>query len=628
MKSVNFYIDGNHTVKSETTSDFFVKKHGLTIHIFGEIIGAIIDNDVYNSEEIKKLFKFKFEDINFIKKIIRNSIGSFYVIISQLDNIQIICSYSSPGLFYKTKNKIIYFSNTEKYFFRQCGDIKEINEEVLLNTVVSHQILLRPPFATIFNDISRLPGATSLTIDKKLNINLDFQLLQEIPQNNYKEPPIKECVKRFEFLIENTLKLIVQFYNGKNLELFFSGGIDSSVLMLALKKTGMQFTCRHVAYNGSNSQNTIIAKKIADKLNIKIKISDESTRPKFKELIAHSISGFGTINVPQQFNIETSSKSFGYKDNLNIISGQNADTVYHVDTFAPNSATFFPLKILRTIESLPKRIMYSNIFLHNSKNKFFLKFWPFKLNNEKLNNNFVELLTSLSVPINEHVVPLSDKLNIPDTIINRILKKFKYKNVFLPVYENLKKDHLFHLNNLNGLQKNFLIKVFRWYRTINNVAVNYHNNQLTSKLNRIIPFTDGPLTNFFFRKSLSMSEMFFVKRIIYIYFKKEIGHSYSYFCKYKFSLLLPLIFIKILKIFNFYKFKNNNPEFSNELNILRKMRFSKNRLLTKLVSNNQIQKYLDNLYDILENHDKKLTKEKMMMLCRLVNLENMIYSIK
>jgi len=175
-----------------------------------------------------------------------------------------------------------------------------------------------------------------------------------------------------------------------------------------------------------------------------------------------------------------------------------------------------------------------------------------------------------------------------------------------------------------------IARIFRWFRTVNNVSVNYHNNQLTSSVNRLLPYTDGPLANFFLKRPLTLSEMFFVKRILYSYFRKNLGRSYTSFCRYKYIDLLSIIRRKITNAFLGFSpdiDKSNSNSYKNEIEILNQMRLSEDKLILSLLSDKETKRMVSELYDLLEVGDKKLSKEQVMSLCRLVNLENMLYSL-
>jgi hypothetical protein len=633
MEIVNFSIDANLNVKSEKPFDFTINNSNYSIHILGEMIGAIIDSTAYDDEGVRNYLEENIDDISSIEKLVRNSIGSFYVIITYKKNIHVLCSYTSPGLIYTKEGHVIHFSNTEKEIFERFGKLSSLNEEILLTTVTSHQILLRPPFVTIFDNISRLPSATALIVDSNLNVELDIQLINEIPDSSYKRASIKDSVKQFTFLLENTVRLIVSYHkkNNKNLELAFSGGIDSSILMVALKKTGLDFNSRHFAYNGIDHQEVVIAERIAKKINTKLFIQEKSIDPNLKDIINLSVSGLGTNVTPYQLNIDVSSKAFGYEKTLNMISGQNADTIYHVDTFAPNSSTSTPVKILRTISKLHYRIMYSDLILNRNKSKWFLRLWPFSVKQKNLNPNLNEFLSSVSIPMDEHVVPLKEKIDKNDSEIKNIVKQNKHRNIFLALRDNfMQKQEL--LNNPNSLQKLSVIKVFRWYRTINNVPINYHNLHIGQNINRILPFTSGPLVNFFLKRNLSLFDMFFVKRIFYKYFKTEVGKNYSYFCKnrttHTFILFFKFLYTKLSMLLKRKSILETTHDYSKELSILNKIKLHDKKVLLDHVSNKEIRSYFDSLYKILEISSGNISRNEMMALCRLINLENMLYKTK
>lgn len=633
MEIVNFSIDTNLNIKSKESFTCSIKNSKHSIHILGEIIGAILDDNIYDDVGVRNYLEEYIDDLNSIEKLFRNSIGSFYVIIKNNKKIHILCSYTSPGLLYLKEENAVHFSNTEKEMFENFGKLSSLNEEILLTTVTSHQILLRPPFVTIFDNISRLPSATALIIDSGLNLELDLQLINEIPDSSYKVPSINESVRRFGFLLENTMSLIVNYHkkNNKNLELAFSGGVDSSILMVALKKTGLKFNSRHFAYNGTNHQEVIIAKRIAKKVDTELFIQETSNDPNLSDIIDLSVSGLGTNVTPYQLTIDVSSKAFGHEKTLNMISGQNADTLYHVDTFAPNSSTSTPIKILRTISKLPYRIMYSDLILNTNKRKWFLRLWPFSVKQKNLNPDLNKFLSSVSIPMDEHVVPLKEELNQNNSKIKNIVKHNKYKNIFLAVRDSfIHKQEL--LDNANSLQKLSIIKIFRWYRTVNNVPINYHNLQIGQNINRVLPFTSGPLANFFLKRSLSLSEMFFVKRIFYKYFKTEVGKRYSHFCKNR-SIDTFILFFKFLytKLLMFLKRKSTFHEvrdYSEELRILNKIRLHDKKVLLDYISNEEIRSYFDSLYTTLEKAPNNISRSEMMSICRLVNLENMLYRTK
>ncbi|MDA1196469.1 MAG: diphthine--ammonia ligase [Nanoarchaeota archaeon] len=90
------------------------------------------------------------------------------------------------------------------------------------------------------------------------------------------QPEIKKSKK---VIIETTKKLLIQTVNkripDKKLGLLFSGGLDSSLLALLLKKAKKPFTCYVAAYDDpaiQTPEDLVEAKKAAKKLNLKLKV--------------------------------------------------------------------------------------------------------------------------------------------------------------------------------------------------------------------------------------------------------------------------------------------------------------------------------------------------------------------
>ena len=55
------------------------------------------------------------------------------------------------------------------------------------------------------------------------------------------------------------------------------------------------------------------------------------------------------------------------------LSGQNADTLYYIDTFAPNTYQIFINRFLQIVKSLHLRLFYSSFFLKLITNDFLFK---------------------------------------------------------------------------------------------------------------------------------------------------------------------------------------------------------------------------------------------------------------
>ena len=87
-----------------------------------------------------------------------------------------------------------------------------------------------------------------------------------------------------------------------------------------------------------------------------------------------------------------------YKKNTVYITGQHADTLYYIDTFAPNTYQIKFERFFNIFKTIHLRFFYSNIFLKIITNNFFLKI--LKINKEKF---LKEKIKSLISSEKEHV---------------------------------------------------------------------------------------------------------------------------------------------------------------------------------------------------------------------------------
>jgi asparagine synthase (glutamine-hydrolysing) len=110
-----------------------------------------------------------------------------------------------------------------------------------------------------------------------IEYNTKTKRIKEIKRNFLKITPESKQTKKQ--IIENTKTLLEEAVNkripNKKLGLLFSGGLDSSLLALLLKKAKKQFTCYVAAYDDpaiQTPEDLIEAKAAAKKLNLKLKV--------------------------------------------------------------------------------------------------------------------------------------------------------------------------------------------------------------------------------------------------------------------------------------------------------------------------------------------------------------------
>ena len=129
MKIINFSINHKLKVNTKNTLSFFFNKSDTKLYILGEIIGAIMDDKVFDNKNLKIFFKENIFNTSLLKKIARNSIGSFYLIIVKKQNVDIFCSYTSPGLFYSKRNKKSNELDVNKSIEEQFNLLRVVDNE-------------------------------------------------------------------------------------------------------------------------------------------------------------------------------------------------------------------------------------------------------------------------------------------------------------------------------------------------------------------------------------------------------------------------------------------------------------------------------------------------------------------
>jgi hypothetical protein len=619
---------------------------GKTVSVYGELMGALIDKNIYYPDDTFRIICEKSHDNTLLSDFLRYLVGKCYVIIESTNEILIFTSASSPGLYY-TKyidNKII-LSEDESYIY-QHADLDKLDEIELLNMIISHQGLIRMPFTTPFNNIKRVIGGCSLTIDKYLKTTHDLYLLKSKKElNKIKDSDYNSYYKDFSHLLESTLKLITDYYEQNNIFLAKSGGIDSSILLAALTKIKTKFLPVHLPYGGTNSLPERTASTLCKLFNTKLEIIPLSSQIDHEQLIIDNKrkgkQGLGSIIGAQYLKVNPK-KYFHEKTGgaeANVITGQNLDSLYFIDTFAPSSNSTGLDRFFGIISTIKYRIYFSNLFLGKFKQKWLLSFWPFSVTRAKILKNFTEYLSSFLSPVYEHVVPLhGDNLlsNELSTIENKyyLFKKNKLIEPILELYET-KCETTINFDKLSINEKNHLIRISKWCRFIHNTHSNYHNLRKADGINRITPFSEGPLATYFLTYQLTLKDVFYIKRICHRYFYDNSGVKfYQIASKYRANILLIsarhlyMLGLSIPTIKGFLiSLKNKlvihkdslieNHNAIHLLNIIKKQHFE----WDAFISTTEVLNYIKIRDDIIENKLEITEKAKVMELSRLVNLE-------
>lgn len=515
------------------------KKYELKINnslILGDCIGSISSDSTLNSKDtIKKLFICQSSSELF--EVLLNSIGKFYLC-NLIDGkyLNIYISMSAPSLFYcyDKKNEIIYLSNNEFLFYEKKASINLIEENEIYSHIFSQQLTIRQPFNSLFKNIKKVPAGCYLKINiEKLAISTHLYIDELL----YKQKKI--TYNLFKDRIQKTTNLIVNYYKKENINLYLSGGIDSTILYLATDEKLRKFLkCYNVPYGKKNNEILDICNAFS-KL-IKVKVNPVRKKKSLSEREYKKIINSG---IALMFNFESLKYLNINNKKSNFISGQNADTIYFIDTYSPSTRFIGIRRKILILYSSFKRLKHLPLLYEL---EYFLSKFGFK-------SKFTPYIESQIGSEEEHPVPKFNYFN------KSKFETYKIKNTLDEVKILIQKKTMFkEFKSLNYRIRYLLIKIIRWYRTVHNSYSNYQLSFLFTNINRILIYSEGPIASVLLRYRLNFFDLFLIKRFSYRFFKEKT--NVSFFLNLKNHLKLKNIFFSVFNRLFFKSKKHKEIE--------------------------------------------------------------------
>ena len=577
-----YEIEGLKLFENSLKIDPLATSGSKTIYIIGDLIGLVGLSLNLNSIETKNYIKKIFLRTDFqenFQKIVPFIVGPCnFLSIEENLSTTFYSSFSSGGLFFCINNSNIKFSRNESEIFKLTDNaILDIDESELLSNMTLNTIFCRSPFKTFLNDVHRVPAAAISVIDYETKkINNDFCFVKKSLSKENRDEAFAE-------ILNKVLKLYASHF-GNNIYLFFSGGIDSSLLMANFKKIKNNIRSIFIPYHGKKSRTTYLATFLSKMLRSKFQIADMNIND-IGFIKESSMSGFGALPGMQYIGAGNRVDYLDIKaDHINVISGQNADTLLHVDTFSPASSVIGYKRFFKNKKSRKLRYIYSN-----SNLKYIESF-----------NDFKKLLMHVSSGLVEH-----EELNLKkqDDEIQKIIREHKIKHSYEPIAKIFDKKYKFEqeYNNLELDYRIFFIKIMRWYRSVQNVPTNYFNLSKASKVNRFIPFTEGPLANFFINLSILPIDSYFEKRIIYKHFFRLTGFYYRFLINLGFIVNLPKLVLDKIQ-FKFFNRKLIADSYLNNISYLKQLT-KDHKKVHNIFHSESIKKYLNELQKIIDENN-------------------------
>jgi len=608
-----------------------------SFYFYGKLMGWTDGEKVVDCDGIQKIIKEQWDQggEDSIATLMKGIIGPCIVEITHDDDVWFFTSCASSGLYWmklpeKDKGLLSYLiSNDEGKFLRQANRIEgKIDDAALMNFILSHQSVARPPFDGLVPRTKRLPPGFYIkySTDK---VKINCYLL-----NNQ-----RSTRRRQDLMLTKKMKAINDVYGSycriqeKKAMLAFSGGVDSTALLLNHKSILDKSSQGYYIDRGKLAE-----KKMAHEIINRIECQIDFVKPieNFSSLKIRQKAEKGLSMLNGLTYIKHGFNYFPYdldqKDEMLILTGQNSDTLFHVDTFAPSSFTTGIIRLIKMTSSLYLRFKTTIAYFRLCR---------------ILKKNFLSNITKTYSSLSEHK---TNNNTLPSEII-KIIKNYKNKYYVLPFTNWYQGEFNYSLNKtiLTEAEKNnHATRLARWIRTMGNFHQLFFNISCHERIIICTPFSEGPIASELLSYHLNIKDIFFPKTFLHKYISGKIGISYGKLRKKVFNdrlIYFPgqIIYYGIkfinLKFKRLIKFRYNKsikvpPSHRNinqeHLDKLREIIGHKkgivDRVLIDYVSDSSCKKYLNYLYDCIELKIEPNTLSDLegSALCRLVNLQIML----
>jgi hypothetical protein len=624
------------------------------IKILGELLGAVYERNVLDAEELINMIEelVKQGNTKKLKKLIRGVVGQCLIEIKTKKYTELWASCSSSGFVFGMNGDIkrltpvtfhhngcvLYCSNHEGDFYRtwknKVNNVK-ISQEAILNAIVSHQSVIRPPFDGLYENTYRCqPGCLlrmkpdSVELEPYIVLDKDELLKEEDDFNQ--EDNLEFAIAAVARLYKNKLK------NNSKLNVLFSGGLDSTLLMLALKEG---LADNGLVYKDSGKKDEkMFASYLADHEGFKLRVIKPKNRPVIDVSRKIGTSGLAAFNGIGYLRFGFETFGFFYSDMgdyQTVITGQNADTLFHVDHFGPDNRVSGLTRVLLILKSMKYRMVYSMPFYKGTFSGKLLS--PFKCSKNRKNTIGMLVMPSL-IGLDEHNYPFQVETIKKDPVLQCVVN-YKVKN-----YYDMFSDYFLNkyntsidsskIKDIDPRISNHIVRTTRWLRTIGSFQQQFHNISQTEKVHVIASYSEGPIANILLNWQLGVMDVLSIKRYSHQYIKTKLGMSYSQARKdalgrmsitlllkhlIPFKSTLKRLLLKKRKFISTDDLRNLRDILGHEDGMLE-------RPLLNHVDDDDLKKHLNYLYDCLELKvdPETLSKTEGTQLCRLVNLQVML----
>lgn len=260
-------LDSTYIVNEVKTINIHLRDKSLwdateNAYIRGNIF---LDDKLLNSSEISQLISSQ-KILNDLMILLKRFNGFFAIIYQNKEALYVVADHvRSIPLFYGSDDNEIYISDDPQWIKREIkdNDIDELSAaEFLLTGFVTGK-------DTLYPHMKQLNAGEMLYVrDDHKEFKLDLLRYYSYNPGNYFIKNKKDLVADLDLVLLEVFKRLIKWANGRTIVIPLSGGYDSRLVALMLKRLGYKNLIAY-SYGKSGNRESEISKILADSLSIR-----------------------------------------------------------------------------------------------------------------------------------------------------------------------------------------------------------------------------------------------------------------------------------------------------------------------------------------------------------------------
>jgi len=514
------WLSCDFTKESQMGSSHFV--------LFGKLSGIYTDKGFLSPEESWNLICDCRENSQSLENLLTQSTGIFILArILKGKQISLYVPPEGPGFFYAKKDETIIAVQDERTFYEQVKE-NGIHDFEALRMITNH-VGRRALFSTLFKNTFRCLGGQVLEFKKDWVPKIRFYL----PWKTYgtEQRSTKELDLEFKKILEDMTAHTFDHLHKTRNYVQISGGIDSTIVLIAAKAAGLPITALH-HYKEPFLLECV--KKLCETIDVPLKVvgrsvldnpsqwwEDYATTP--NELYERYRGGLGILAFDNIFFL----KDY-FDDELFSMGGHAIGQIYQVypsvfPCFGMNKIKIF---IKEFFIFKPKRFLFSLFWLSNFQNpviRFLVKLLLPK--SMKLPRNQWEFLSFLTLSLEYPMIPKKGLLPRELKHLEKEYTDYFTENSLLPVLGEEKLQALKQGTPLKDLELQQMTRLLGLVITQTHARRTWQSAKIGG-YQHVDPPVLGPMVDFLMRLPIKARAVRYPKELEFNYFKNILGIDY------------------------------------------------------------------------------------------------------